>query len=552
MLSLEASDLYAEIDAAEKERDKHLTRSEAQIKQYHGPAWQKNDQDYPENHAYESNSLMLPKVAYENPEVSVTSRLYHKDAETAAAIIEQAISSWIRRIRLRALSARWAQDSMFDFGAGMVTRGREGGFPALHRIPKRWFGMDHLATHWDAEPRFYFRKWVIDKADLVKLAKSAAPEEGWDLKAIEDLSEDAGVEDLGETWRGAPKRKQCVLYDMYLAKHQLEGKPGPDEGFNGTLVRLAIQRSGSGTKAGIVGAPRPWWGCSTGPFQVFGIYSVPDSCWPLGPLTATQGQNDALNARARAIQRANCAYKKIVLVDAMNPKVAEAFKDKPDLFVLPVEGFKKDQVEQYEIGGAAQIQLEDFALLRARLDRDSGITDAQRGNVTGDGTAREVMIAADSASARMDYVALQHTDAITGLMEKVGYWFLMDPRVVVPLDREASELLKEQTGEDIRVYKGGTFGPGVKFEDLEFTIQPYSMQRVNELVGQQRAMQKMQFLMAAAPVMAATPWVNWDKALQGYGNSMNDPTYSEILDMEELKKGQEAFAQAQKAQNAGV
>lgn len=552
MLSLDPQDLYREIVAAEKERDKHLTKVEDQVAQYHGPAWAANSQDYPENHGYEFASLVLPKMAYHNPEVSVTSRLYTLDAEAAAAVIEQGLSSWIRRSHFRKLSQQIALDEMFAFGATVVSRrGQYGVGPGATRIPWRWFGMDHLANHWEGEPRFYFRKWVIDKDDLKRMAEAAPPEEGWNKEEIDNLSEDAGTDDLGEAWKDAPKRKQCVIYDVYLCNHRLPESKGPDAGYNGTIVRLGVQRNADGPNAGIVGKPRPWWGHPKGPFTVFGVHAVPNSCWPLGPITANQGQIDALNERSRSIQKANRAYKKLVLVDAINTKLIEDLKNKPDLFVVPVQGLKKDGVIQYEIGGASPQQLEDYAMLRERLDRNSGMTDAQRGNVTGQGTAREVMIAADAATARMDYTAQQHADGCTAMLEKVAWYLLNDESIEFPLDREAVEALEEMDMPGIKVFRGGSF-KSLKFEDLELSIDVFSMARVNEMMAQRRALEKTNLLAQLAPVMASTPWVNWQKAMQSLGNAMNDPTYADILDVEKLSQGQDMVKQMAMQGDAGA
>lgn len=559
MLSLEPNQLYDEVRHAEKVRDEHLSKFDEMVALYHGRAWKDSSHSAPENGSYELSSLLLPRLSYANPSVNVYSLLHTEDAEAAAAVIEQGLSTWIRRNRYRTLGARCALDEMFNFSAVSVQRvgktykmpnGEMYHMPGAARVPQRWFGMDPLA-HTPEEARYFFRKWVIDKEDAVRLAK-AKPNE-WSLEAVEALAEDASLDTLGEEWTKAPKRKQVVLYDIWLRGRDAKGEDLPID-YSGTMVTIGACRSASGEYADVVRKAHNHWGHCEGPFVVGGTYSVPDSPWPLGMLTATFEQAEELNSQCRKMAEEMDAYKRLALVDALDHKLAEDIKSKGNLYVIPVQGLASaaggTKVIPLEVGGTTEQRAAYVQLLRDRFDRNIGQTEAQRGNVTGEGTATEINVAADAASARIAYVVQQRADAAAQCLERIAWYLFNDNKVMFPLDREATDKLKE-LGVDTKVFQGGSFG-AVRFEDLELDIAPYSMERVNEVVAQQRALQKFQLLTEAGPVMLQTPQLGWKKALEGLGNAFNDPDFSELLDTDELKKGQAAMQEAQRVQNAGV
>lgn len=552
MLSLDPNDIYEEIRHAEADRDDHLKTFEEQVALYHGRAWKNSEVSAHENHSYEMASLLLPKLSYDNPACNVRSMLNTDDAEAAAAVIEQGLATWIRRTRYRTLGSRLALDELFNFSALAVqrvgsTRKLEPfgsvHLPGAKRIPQRMFGMDGLA-HTAEESRFFFRKWFVDKEDLKRIARGS---EEWNEAAIDELVEDAG---LPNEWSKAPKRKQVALYDVWMRGRAADGGELP-EGYSGTMLTVGAVRTTTGQTGELIRKPHNHWGHSDGPFVVGGCYSVPDSPWPLGMLSATYEQTKELNRQCARMAEEMDAYKRLALVDAMDTQLAKDIATQGNLFVIPVANLGSNKVIQLEVGGTTEQRVAYVQLLRDRLDRNSGMTDAQRGNVTGQGTATELNLAADAATARNAYIARQRADAATQCLERIAWYLFHDKQVVFTLDREAIEKLKDMGMGDVRVFRGGMF-ENVQFEDLELEISPYSMERVNEVVGQQRALQKLDMLLKAAPVMLQTPQIDWKKPLSSLGQAMNDPTYGEILDTDKLSSEQSRIADMQGAANAGV
>jgi hypothetical protein len=128
-------------------------------------------------------------------------------------------------------------------------------------------------------------------------------------------------------------------------------------------------------------------------------------------------------------------YKRVVFVDETDKKLMQNVKNAKDLYVVPVQGLKEGQrqVVQAEFGGSSPQQWEMIAQKRERLDRNSGIFDAQRGMVAGRGTATEVAVADESSSARMAFIEHQFQDATARVLSSVAWYLYHDDRVDFPL-----------------------------------------------------------------------------------------------------------------------
>jgi len=286
---------------------------------------------------------------------------------------------------------------------------------------------------------------------------------------------------------------------------------------------------------------------------VFGAYYVPDNAYPLSPLAATSGQADDLNEHVIAARRAAAQYKRMVFVDAKNKKLQQDVASSPDNYVVPVENLDKDSIVPVELGGVTQQMITYIEMARDRLDRNSGVQDAQRGVVTGDATATEVQIAEASGSLRFAYIRRQFVDAVNSAIRKVAWFMFHDDRVAFPIGIEAAEAM----GQPEPWWVGGmqSMMTGERFEDLEMEVEAYSMERTNEALMQKRAMETLQIVTQSAPMMVQMPFLEWDSLLKMVGDAMNMPELGELINKEAMQQfmqaQQEAAAQQQQADVAG-
>tara|TARA_R110002124_G_scaffold113388_1_gene267711 strand:+ start:8084 stop:9874 length:1791 start_codon:yes stop_codon:yes gene_type:complete len=552
MLDLSPGNFYNEIQVAEEFRDKHLLGLEDLIEQFIGPSYNglsSEDNFLPENHVYEYLSLTVPRLIYDNPRVHVSTRRPVSQRGVAMAI-EHGVNRWCRDTDCKETLQRLAYDMLLGFGVcitleepikgyGVVDAGAPH-WPVLHRLsPSRWF-MDPMALSMQ-DARFCGHRMIRDKDDLLA---EASVDPSWNKEVIEALAASAEVEETrGSSYNSAPNRNEVVCYEVWVPEKIIDGSPGPDLGFNGTIYTMAVSNPGDDdeeSRADFIRKPRPYYGPPTGPYTMFGAYVVPDCPYPLSPIVATQPQVMELNEHVKAATTSAAQYKKLVLVDAKNKKLVNDIKNQPDNFVIPVDGIDRDSVVPIELGGITNQQLTYMQVCRDRLDRNSGMQDAQRGVVTGDATATEIQVAEASGSLRFAYIHRQYQDSVRKVMKSAAWYLYHDERIVFPLGVEAAE----DMGVPEPIFQGGMHmqSTGATFQDLELEIDTYSMQRANEPLLQRKAMEAFNLIVQAAQVMQTTPFIDWDSLLKKLGDAMNMPELGELIDQRMM---QEMLAQQQ-------
>jgi hypothetical protein len=278
---------------------------------------------------------------------------------------------------------------------------------------------------------------------------------------------------------------------------------------------------------------------------MFGAYYVPDGPFPLSPIMATTGQVNELNDHVRSASASAARYKRLVLVDSKNKKLVQDVKSQPHDFVVPVEGLDKDAVVQLELGGITNQQVSYIQMARERLDRNSGIHDAMRGNVTGNATATEVSIAEGSSTIRLAYIKNQFQEAVRKSLKAVGWYLHNDDRVSFPLGADAAA----SSGVEEPWFVGGS-SPDSPYSDLELEIESYSMERTTEALQQRRAMEAFQIIANVASAMPQMPFVNWNSLLDKMGDALNMPDLSGLVDTEMLAQMMQEQQQQQEQQMA--
>ena len=555
MLDVSPSNLYSEIQAAERFRDSHLEHYRDVISEYVGPAGPNGDrgETAPDNHVYEYLSLTIPRIVHDNPRVEARTKRPMSQAQSASAL-EHGINRWIRDTDLRGTLIRVAYDMLISFGATITTQepartydpqaNLRSYWPQCYRIPPKRLIVDPLAMSFD-QARYVGHMWVRDKEDLMEDARNS---EGWNVDVIEKLASDVGTDDYYDYHEGrdVPSRNEVVCYDIWVPEVELDNSPGVANGFHGTIYTITIGQTGGESDPGkvdFIREPRPYYGPKTGPYTFYGAYYVPDSAYPLSPIMASIGQADELNAHVRSAARSAAQYKRLILVDSKSKKLMQDVKSQPDNFVVPVEGLDRDRVIPIELGGITNQQVNYIQMARERLDRNSGIHDVMRGNISGSATATEVSTADASSSIRVDYIKRQFVRAAEQMISRAGWYLWNDDRVFFPLGADTAQ----QIGMGEPYFQGGG-QPPASYDDIEIEVDVYSMERTNEVLQQRRALEALQVVSNVAGAMPQAPYVNWEALLKQVGDSMNMPGMASLIDRNALMQMQQQAMMQQQAE----
>jgi len=571
MLSTDPKDLMQEIKSAIEFREGRLTELEEQVHRFTGPAYAPNDGsagDYaPENTYYEYISLMIPRLVYDNPRVQVSSRRPGAQQDVAEAL-RHGLNRWCKDSHLRGTLAELATDMLLSWGVCIVRQEENKGvslpqsdpiksatpsWPVIERLSQKRFFIDPQAQRWE-DARFYGHVWRRDKDDLLELAKDN-PDAGWNEDVIQQLSTGTADEQSErlpyEQGPDAVDRKEIWCYEVWVPEIQLDGEPGPEAGFHGTIYTIGLNQPIGDEKDGkafFVREPRPFYGPRTGPYVIYGCYKVPDNAYPLSPLVAVQTQITDLNEHVLAASNSMMKHKRIVGVN--DSRTAQLVKNTQHDYVtvVPFEDGKA-LVQEFELGGQTEQQAVWINTCRQRADRVLGMDEALRGSVSGSGTATEHTIASEAANTRMAFIRQVFADSTVKLLSLVAYYMYHDDEIVFPLGEDA---IKEMgMPEEVAIiFQGGGHDPddGYTFDDLELDIEPYSMERASEGLAQKRALEMHQILINSLPTMAAFPDYPWREHFAKIGNAMNAPDMSELVTTSLLQRLAQDLMQMQQSQ----
>ena len=263
MLSTDPIALMQEVESAISYREGRLTALEEQVHRFTGPAYAPTDSGVdgyaPENTYYEYISLMIPRLVYDNPRVQVSSRRPGAQQDVAEAL-RHGLNRWCKDSHLRGTLAELATDMLLSWGVCIVRQEENKGvtlpesdpikastptWPVIERISQKRFFIDPQAQRWE-DARFYGHVWRRDKEDLIDLAKEN-PDAGWNLDVIQQLATGTAEEQSERLpysqGPDAVARKEIWCYEVWLPEVQLDGEPGPDAGFHGTIYTLGLNQA---------------------------------------------------------------------------------------------------------------------------------------------------------------------------------------------------------------------------------------------------------------------------------------------------------------------
>jgi hypothetical protein len=531
--------IWEEIQVAELDTKARLRSWDDLVGKYVGPFFERNTESSehrydPENHAYEVVRFYLPQLIYSNPRVRVRSRMY--GADRAALKFQHVVNQWVQDRYFGEFLLMPVADSLFGYGATLMTREEhpflklENGKPAMtvakSRISPHAFFSDPLAT--DRESRRYQGHFYArDKDDALEYAQEHQ-DEGWNPDVISGLPTGTAMDRLHRpgAWRERLDREELVFCEVWVPEVEL-GEP--EEGYNGALYTLAVGVGDNGEAfAEFPRDPQPYFGPNWGPYNLYDIFPVPDRKDRLAPLVATEGQARDWNRHARGVSNSAARYKRIILVDSDNPNLVEQVRDESHDEVIPVSGLEKDQVIPLEVGGITEQNIAYLEICKERVERVSGMSEAQRGQVQGQATATEAAIAAAAGDLGTEFVKLQEQRAVRRDLLGVAWHVNYDDEFRQALGPDAAEELGVELAEgEIPVLKGGN--PEIPFEELALELEPMSMERVTNAQNQRRMVEAFTFALQLAQTKLTIPGFDADGFANAIGEAMNVPGLGEYI-----------------------
>lgn len=530
MICCKEESLWRFIEHAESARNAHIDVSLRLAMQLKGGAFNSADaNEWAENPVYEFLSLIVPRIVFDNPKFFCHSDA-GPEAQMVAGAIETALNRLVKDLNLRDDLQLLATDIMMGYAFGMVTREPLPGYdpseegrpyrPVMVRIPAAWGFFDPMALTFQL-CRFVGHQIPTDKPQLLEAAKKDK-KLGWDIKKLEALTTTHEIHpDQAKVRDQPPESNQILIKEIWVpdSTEDVSDHPGPSEGFHGTIYTLGVG-GGAGTGS-FVRKPRAYFGPKTGPYFMGGIHTVPNSVFPLSPLVATMDQQQQLMRISKAMAESAARYRRFIVVNEKDRKLAQKLQSAKHDTVVPVPGFDGTNISHQEVGGITAQMIEQRRSAREELMTSLGMSDALRGNVTGVGTATENTIAEQASTVRLAYMKQQFGNVVRDIGRKFAWFMHADDETMMP--QGANE-------EGVREwFLGGTDG-GVSYDDLEIDLDVASMERMNEGKMQQSFNQAAQFIINTAPLIPQTPWVNWSEFYSIGGKVWHMPGMDKLVD----------------------
>lgn len=521
-LDLTPSKMRREIYSSIQLRRDTTNQSRSLIRQYGEggrETWQSGDEVF-ENHAFEWVANIVPHLVFTNPTVRVTD-LGVQDAQTQ--MVQWGLRSAIQQTRMNLDLTACAYDIQFDFACGIVVNEPTPGFllegngftplrPRLKRLSPRQVFRDARAPEL-GKPRFEGHIFVKDKNDM--LAETVTDDNGntvpkYDSAAVMELTDNDGLDELRKDLMQdgiflADSENQVVCFEVYCH----EAKCWLTLGFC------------SGDDARLLRTEREYRGPADGCYCWFGTYIVPDQVYPLANLAVTRKQVEEINKHRWQMSRDAAVAKQVGIVNGAAPGIVANIQDAKSGDILSLPGFT-GVVNTMKFGGAMKETYEYVEFSKSMLDRMSGLSEMQRGNLTGV-TATEAESAKEFVDVRLKYAQNRFKEDVSIMLGKMADPLYNNKSIAFPCMIEP-----EGGGDPTR----GTFmGGQVQPPDPQYPwrpslmveIEPYSMEYVNQGQLREQMIAYQQQVVELLQAQMTLPMMNGRAMLNDLGQTMNMP-----------------------------
>ena len=189
------------------------------------------------------------------------------------------------------------------------------------------------------------------------------------------------------------------------------------------------------------------------------------------------------------------------------------------------------KVEQFNVvtfGYVTAEQLEMLKVLSDRVDRILGMDDADRGKVTGVGTATEVSVANIAQNEITSFVASRFRECAESFLMTV-LWYLYHEKTVefaLPMTEEE----RQKYGVSSVRFKGGIEeGKKDSFDQMNLEIQQFSMQRMSEGKRRQKSNDLINLLQVIPAVPQMSAFLDVESYFKDIGVGLDIPDLGELV-----------------------
>lgn len=546
MLDTSAGVMRDAIEDAIDFRRKHTAESQVMIKRYAGKAYRTDwllEHENHENLPFEYVSNWLPAMIYDNPKVNVGTSLPGVFDDQIDAL-EHVMNRWCTVADLVGNLTHIAYRIPFDFGIGMISLDVSPGYeheaampqltgdpqapplrPILTPISALRFFCDPQATMWN-RTRFQGHIWIKDREELLA-ARDLHGRPVYDQAAVRGATSDLGFDEIyGEEdprrdHHPPTSRDQIIGYETYVPETR-------------EILTLAYaMSSGDGRGRGgdkdmiYLREPRKWYGHPRGPYVRFGVYDVPDQLYPLPMLAVTADLIEEVNAHAgQAADDAGTA-KRLIAVDSNHKDLMKHIESTENGTVIGIPGLTGQAAQALEFGGPQEANLLFVQFLLDRFNKVTGTTDAKRGEVSG-ATAFEVGKAEEGTDAKQAFQRRMFHRSVIDVLEH-ALWYMNESdqvKELVPVEQPIMDPMtgQIQTVEQAFIFIGGP-RPGTPhppFHSLQASIEPYTMEYVDEFVQQRRVLQAVQLtVQELAPAAVNFPFLEIERIADDVFEALN-------------------------------
>lgn len=505
MIKIDPESLMESVMASERARGIHLSAMDELIQDYHGAHYKTtglSDLDpAPENHAFEWLALVTPRIVFDNPTVTVSSRHSGVDRDTILRL-QYGVNHWANTVGLwRTLLMAW-YDEAFSFGFIRTSLNMVPGYqgssnqslgglnpmlPGCRRIPPHRAIVDERCDD-QREAQYMGHMWRRSKEELRGVSG---------FTNVDELIPDVELEKYygsGFTTKfiQGPSRDEILGYEIWVPDHRLDSAPKNDHRYNGTIFTIGVRlnhENKKGSKPVYLRDPRPYFGPPSGPYRMFGTYRVPNSIWPLSPLVATFEQVKELNAHAVSAARSAAGFKRFTAYDTSHPEAGAAAKDANHNDVVGINGLADGMLKEITNGGVDPAVLQYLSLLRERRDRVTGLNDAARGVLNENMAGSSATAAADLAAqrdSRLAFIERMFHEDTRAVLDHAGWYMFNSEFVRFSLPDSAAQEIKprprmlpqEDEAEDIAIRFALPMGE--EEDPYQLSSMPY-MERVEKI-----------------------------------------------------------------------